>query len=131
ELKHAIAGMSHDLRTPLTSITCYLQLLENNQLSTEKRNEYLQIAQNQSVRLQKLINDFFTLSVIDSSDHPVHLERNEINTLVKESLLTFYDQFHAKQIDLVTNLTHEVCLVMVDEQACRRILENIFSNIIQ
>ena len=73
ELKQAIANISHDLRTPLTSILGYIQLIEKPEVTDEERKEYLAIAKDRAKRLQILLNDFFELSVIESVDHSLKL----------------------------------------------------------
>ena len=82
ELKQAVANMSHDLRTPLTSILGYIQLMESPEATEVEKKEYLAIAKDRTKRLQILINDFFELSVIESVDHSLKLESLKINGIV-------------------------------------------------
>src|SRR5690625_1711269 len=128
ELKQAIAGMSHDLRTPLTSMIGYMKLLENRDLTETKKEEYLEVAQKRAIRLQKLLNDFFALSIVDSEDYPINLEAANINALVKETLLSYYDQFEAMNLQPTVKLTNEELVVLIYDHACKRILENLLSN---
>src|SRR5699024_10222624 len=130
ELKQAIAGMSHDLRTPLTSIIGYLQLIENKELDEAKKDEYLEIAQKRAIRLQKLLNDFFALSIVDSEDYPIERETVNINLLVKETLLSYYDQFEAMDFQPIVEITEEELTGLIDENASKRVVENLLSNAI-
>src|SRR5690625_3438496 len=130
ELKQAIAGMSHDLRTPLTSIIGYMQLIEDQALDETKKSEYLEIAQKRAVRLQKLLNDFFALSIVDSGDYPIELKVANINSLVKETLLSYYDQFEAMDLQPVVEFTDEELTSLIDENASKRVVENLLSNAI-
>lgn len=75
ELKGAISSMSHDLRTPLTAIIGYIQLAKQDDLSTDKRDEYLTVAKERSFQLQRLIQNFFSLSVVESSEHLLNMEK--------------------------------------------------------
>lgn len=79
ELRQAIANISHDLRTPLTSILGYIQLMEGDEVTEEERNQYLKIAKDRTKRLQILLNDFFELSIIESVDYSLKLESLNIN----------------------------------------------------
>lgn len=130
-LKEAIAGMSHDLRTPLTAIIGYLQLVENEDLSEEQRKEYLHIAHKRAIRLQKLINNFFALSVAEADDYPLNLETVKLNSIVQETLLSYYDEFQAANIEPHIELVDKDIFVMADEVACKRVIENILLNAIQ
>ncbi len=131
ELKQAIAGMSHDLRTPLTSIIGYMQLMEDQQLDESQKDGYLEIAQKRAIRLQKLLNDFFALSIVDSEDYPINLEAANLNALVKETLLSYYDQFEAMNLQPTVKLTNEEIVVLIDQQASKRVLENLLLNALQ
>ena len=131
ELKQTIAGMSHDLRTPLTSIIGYMQLIKDKGLAESKRDEYLEIAHKRAIRLQKLLQDFFTLSIVDSEDYPIHLEATNVNSLVKETLLSYYDSFEERNLQPTVEIPNEALIVLIDEHGCKRILENLFTNMLE
>jgi len=130
ELKSAISGMSHDLRTPLTAIIGYMQLVEQPDLPEEERREYLSIAVQRALRLQQLIQNFFSLSVVEADDYPLKLERIPLSQEIKDMLLSYYDQFQEKgeqpDIDIQENIT-----INSDQIACKRVIENVILNAIQ
>ncbi|GIP25224.1 two-component sensor histidine kinase [Paenibacillus sp. J23TS9] len=130
ELKQSISHISHDLRTPLTSILGYIQLLESDQVTDEERREYISIAKSRTKRLQVLLNDFFELSVIESMDYELKTVKVNMNVLVPEILLGFYDRFNERKGEADIQLTEESILLTADESAIKRVIENLITNAI-
>ncbi|KYC62318.1 sensor histidine kinase [Heyndrickxia coagulans] len=131
ELKQAIANISHDLRTPLTSILGYIQLIEKPEVTDEERKEYLAIAKDRAKRLQILLNDFFELSVIESVDHSLKLEKLGLNSIVEEIAINLYDQFNEQQIVPSIKIPQEQMNIIGDESAIKRVIENLVINAIR
>lgn len=131
ELRQAIANISHDIRTPLTSIFGYIQLLEAEPITPEEKHEYLTIVKNRTKRLQALLNDFFELSLIESSDYQLKTERIEMNVLLSDILVGFYDRFNERNITPDIRLTKEAVTVYADESAVRRVVENLLINTVK
>src|SRR5699024_4468525 len=92
EQQQAIANMSHDLRTPLTSILGYIKLAEAKDASEDEKKELLMIAKNRAKRLEALLKDFFELSVIESVDYHLKFERINIRNIALDVLMSFYDR---------------------------------------
>src|SRR5690625_6219026 len=90
--------MSHDLRTPLTATIGYLQLLDKENLS-HKQQEYLNAANQRAQHLEKLINNFFALSVVEAGDNSLSLKEINLVELVQEVAFAFYDNFQDLSID--------------------------------
>lgn len=131
ELKHAIAGMSHDLRTPLTAMIGYIELIETNQLSEEQQRYYLSISKKRAIHLQHLINNFFALSTVDTDDYPMQFETIHMNAFVKQVLMSFYDQFQtAKKIPTI-DISEKKLIIITDQNALKRVIENLFLNALQ
>lgn len=128
ELRQAVANISHDIRTPLTSIFGYIQLLETEPLAPDERREYVTIIKNRTRRLQALLNDFFELSMIESADYPIRTERVGLTALVSEMLVGFYDSFTERGITPDIQLPDENVAVYADEAAVRRVIENLMLN---
>lgn len=131
QLKQAIANMSHDLRTPLTSILGYIQLMENPELTEKERKEYLAIAKDRTKRLQILINDFFELSVIESVDHSLKLEKLRIESIVEESIINLYNQFTEQEIEPSIDIPQNKIYIIADNSAVKRVIENLLINAIK
>lgn len=131
ELKEAISGMSHDLRTPLTAIIGYMQLLEKDNLTDTEREEYLAIAMQRATRLQQLIQNFFSLSVVEADDYPLQIKKIELSAIIKDLLLAYYDQFQEMDEQPEIHIQPEKVFVPADPIACKRVIENVLLNAIQ
>ena len=131
ELKQAIANISHDLRTPLTSILGYIQLIEKPEVTDDERKEYLAIAKDRAKRLQILLNDFFELSVIESVDHSLKLGKLGLNSIVEEIVINLYDKFNEQQIVPSIKIPQEQMNIIGDESAIKRVIENLVINAIR
>jgi len=131
ELRQAVANISHDLRTPLTSIFGYIQMLESDTLSPEDRSRYFGIVQNRTNRLRALLDDFFELSVIESVDYRLKLERLDMARLLPEILIGYYDRFDGKHMELQVRLPDAETFILAEEAAVRRVVENLVLNTIR
>jgi len=127
EQKRAIENMSHDLRTPLTSILGYIQMAESD-ASDDEQKEYLSIAKKKAKRLEALINDFFELSVIESADHHLKSESINMKNLTIDVLTSFYDRFKSKNIEPNLNMPKSDVYIIADVSAVTRVIENLISN---
>jgi len=130
EQQQAIANMSHDLRTPLTSIIGYLQLAEDEDVSDDEKKEWLLIAKNRAKRLEILLKDFFELSVIESADHHLKSERINIKNVAIDVLMSFYDRFNEKNMKPVVHMPEYDVIIISDNSAVTRVIENLVSNAI-
>lgn len=131
ELKQMIANMSHDLRTPLTSITGYIQMAEKENIPPEERGELLAIAKSRAKRLESLLNEFFELSVIESNDYLLKSEGINLRNVTIEVLISFYDRFQEKGLEPVLSITDEDVFIRGDTSAAARVMENLFANAIK
>lgn len=131
EFRQAVANISHDIRTPLTSIFGYIQLLEDESITPDEKLEYVAIVKNRTKRLQALLNDFFELSLIESLDYPLHTEKLGMTSLLSEILVGFYDSFNERNITPDIRLPEENVPVYADESAVRRVVENLLVNTVK
>lgn len=130
ELKQAVSNMSHDLRTPLTSIIGYIQMAESDDVTVNNKKEYLSTAKKRSKRLETMLNGFFELSVIEATDYRLKSERVNIKSLSTDTVLSFYDRFNEKQIEPHISLSDNDLFIIADESAAMRVIENLISNAI-
>ncbi|APC79110.1 sensor histidine kinase [Clostridium botulinum] len=131
EIRKNIANISHDLRTPLTSIIGYIQMIKKGNLSKEKQIEYIDIAERRAKDLQNLLSDFFELSVIESPDYYIELQKININNILCEVIVSFYSSFVDKNITPKIDLPKENIMVIGNEGAIKRVLQNLIVNMIK
>lgn len=131
ELKQAISHISHDIRTPMTSILGYIQFLESDDISSESKKEYIETIKNSAGRLKVLLEDFFELSIIEQADYPLKMERVPFNDLIVEVLLGFYEEFKKKDIEPEIHIPDNDIMVMADSSAVKRVVENLVVNAIR
>jgi signal transduction histidine kinase len=131
ELKQAISYISHDIRTPMTSILGYIQLLESDEITPEMRKEYTCIIKNGAMRLKVLLDDFFELSIIEQADYPVKMEMIKLNHLILEVLLGFYEEFNKSNLEPTINIPDHDIIIMADPSAVKRVIENLVVNAIR
>ncbi|WP_246183436.1 sensor histidine kinase [Paenibacillus methanolicus] len=131
EFRQAVVNMSHDIRTPLTSILGFIQLLETEALTPEEKREYVTTVKNRTKRLQSLVNDFFELSVIESMDYPLKNEKLGLTALISDVLVGFYDSFNERGLMPDLRLPEENVSIYADESAVRRVIENLLVNTVK
>ncbi|GCD10117.1 sensor histidine kinase [Clostridium tagluense] len=124
-LKQGIANMSHDLRTPLTSIIGYLKLLKKNGIDKE---EALEIIENKTNKLNVLINDFFELASIESEDYELEMTKVNLTNIVRDEILSFYEAFESKGVEPKISISDKAIFIMGDKDSLERILDNLLSN---
>lgn len=120
-LRRQIANISHDLRTPLTAILGYTQLLKDPALSAEDRAEYLTVVEKRSHTLQTLLTGFYDLSRMESGEYPLNLCPVALHTILCELLAAFYEDFTDKDIHLEIDLEDGLPEVSADAGAVTRI----------
>lgn len=124
-----IANVSHDIKTPLTSIINYVDLLKKENLNNEKAQSYLEILSQKSWRLKTLIEDLVEASKASSGTVNLNLECLNLVELVKQSLGEFEDRFVDHNIEPVLNINEEPIYILADGRSTYRMIENIFSNV--
>ena len=127
ELKGAITNISHDLRTPLTAICGYLDLLEQETLPQESEN-YLNIIRERTDAMRTLTEEFFQYSVFSLKEEELHLEQICVNDILEQSLAGFYGVFMKESIVPDIQMTEVKVMRFLDKVALRRIFDNILSN---
>ena len=127
--KKLISNISHDIRTPLTSLLGYVEVLQKDEgISTEERKKFMDIIEKKGQSLHKLLNEFFELSKLESEDTLIRFEKNNLSEIVKGVLVAFYPEFMKKQISLDIKMPDNSLFVWGDCTSIERILQNLVSN---
>jgi signal transduction histidine kinase len=128
QLKQSIANISHDLRTPLTSIQGYLVLLKSCQ-NKEEQEHYFSIIQAKADYLTELLQIFYDLSLIDSEDYILEVEKLDINRIVTDCLINKYSEL--KKLTPTVKTENAPVWITGNTVACKRIIENLITNAIR
>ena len=129
ELKEAVTNISHDLRTPLTAICGYLELLEAEEMTDNTRRYVEQIA-NRTEALKALTEELFRYSVI-SSVSDLSYEKVNVGRMLEDTLISFYGAFEQKNIIPQISLPDSAIIRSLDKSALSRIFGNIVSNAVK
>lgn len=131
ELRQAIANVSHDLRTPLTSIMGYLQLMGDKSISQEEQEQYRIIVEKRAKSLQMLITSFYDLSRLEANEYNFDLKPIKLNNLLYDIMASFYNDLLNKKIEPIIDIDSKPVIIIGDENAVRRIFSNLIQNVIK
>ncbi len=124
-----ITNVSHDIKTPLTSIINYVDLLKKEKMPNEKAAEYLRILDNKSQRLKKLTEDLVEASKASSGNIKLNMEKLNVKELVQQVSGEFEDKFKEKELEEITTFPEQDIYIKADGRYMYRILENIYTNV--
>lgn len=124
-----ITNVSHDIKTPLTSIINYVDLLKKEKMPNEQAEEYLNILDNKSQRLKRLTEDLVEASKASSGNIKLNIEKLNVNELLKQVSGEFEDKFKSRNLEEVMSLPEKNVYINADSRYMYRILENMYSNI--
>lgn len=130
ELENAVTNISHDLRTPLTAIRGYLDLLEKEPQSEEVRR-YLSVIENRTKALETLTEELFRYSVITSSKEELVYEELCLNAVLEEGIAAYYPALKKSGITPEITITSEIVLRTLDKNTLMRVIGNVLSNAIK
>ncbi|WP_300958656.1 sensor histidine kinase KdpD, partial [uncultured Clostridium sp.] len=123
-----ISNVSHDLKTPLTAIITYIDLLKDENLSGDKRNQYTEILEKKAQRLQVLIEDLFEMSKASSGNINLNIEDVDVVSLMKQTLLELEDKIEEANLSVRKNMPEGKVILSLDSQRTFRVFENLVIN---
>jgi len=124
-----ITNVSHDLKTPLTSIINYTDLLKKEKIENENAKKYIDILEKKSKKLKILTEDLIEVSKISSGNETVALEKIDFKELVLQANGEFAEKFEEKNLDVISNLPQEAVIMDLDGKKMWRVLENLYQNV--
>lgn len=124
-----ITNVSHDIKTPLTSIINYVDLLEKEEIPNENAKEYLEVLERQSARLKKLIEDLIEASKASSGSLSVNLEKLEAGVFLVQTVGEFKEKTEKNKLDLQIKKPEEPIYIMADGRHFWRVIDNLMNNI--
>ncbi|MBQ7915720.1 MAG: HAMP domain-containing histidine kinase [Firmicutes bacterium] len=124
-----ITNVSHDIKTPLTSIVNYVDLLKKENLENEKAKEYLDVLDRQSARLKKLTEDLVEASKASTGNLPVDMEPIEVGTMLEQAVGEYDERLKQNQLETVLLRGEEEVYIMADGRLLWRVLDNLVSNV--
>ena len=123
-----ISNVSHDLKTPLTAIITYADLLKDENLSEEKRKQYIETLDKKAQRLQVLIEDLFEMSKATSGNITLNIENIDVVSLMKQTLLELEDKLEEANLSVRNNMPESKVVLPLDSQRTFRVFENLVIN---
>ncbi|WP_243278233.1 sensor histidine kinase [Clostridium paraputrificum] len=126
-----ISNVSHDLKTPLTSIITYVDLLKNENITEEERKSYIETIERKSERLKNLIEDLFEMSKATSKNIQLNIVEVDIVELMKQTQFELSDKIEESSLKFKWNLPNEKVIIKLDSQKTFRVFENLLMNIVK
>ena len=120
-------NLSHDIRTPLTSLDGYFQLLEETQEEND-RKRYIQIIQERIESLKEMLEELFTYTKLQNGTYELKLEPQNVGQILKETVFSYYDDWAEQGISPQFEITEEPVWIRGNKQALRRTIQNIIKN---
>ncbi len=126
--RRMLAGLSHDLKTPITIIQGFAEALRDGLIAEEEKQKYLQLIVTKSKHIEDLINEFYEYTKLDHPDFSVEKQDVDIAELARSFLAGIYDEFDLRGYNLETNITDEVLTCEIDAKQISRVFNNLTSN---
>jgi len=123
-----ISNISHDIRTPLTALMGYVDLLSDNSITKEKKEEYINIIRERGTALKDLMEEFFQVAKLECNDVDITIEKFNISEIVRKNIITFMNEINERNITPEINIGDEEIFALGDKNYMSRIITNLISN---
>ena len=126
--KKMLSNISHDIKTPMTVIVGYLEIMR---LNSSGENEMLLKVEQKAQRVMELINQFFTLAKLEAGDTEIEISKIDVCEACRENVLDFYELLTQKEFQVQVDIPEEAVFVRGNKDALQRILFNLISNVVR
>ncbi len=126
-----ISDVAHELRTPMTSISGFVEGIMDGTIPPEKHNEYLKIVLDESKRLTKMVNDMLEMSKLSSSEYKLDITKFDLNELTRICIINLGNRIDEKNLELNVDFASETLMVLADKDALQRVIINLIDNAIK
>lgn len=128
-MKRMLANVSHDLKTPLTVVAGYIEMLQyQTNISEKERSRILHQVNEKTEEIITLMNTFFDLAKLEAGDKDIPLSKVDLTEICKKNILLFYELIHSKEIEIIIDLPKKPVFALGNEEALNRVLSNLISN---
>ncbi len=124
-----ITNVSHDIKTPLTSIINYVDLIKREPVENEKIKGYLEILDNKSQRLKQLTEDLVEASKISSGNIVLQCDKLDLTELINQAMGEFMEKFQERDLQTIVGMEEGQLLIYADSRYIWRVVENLFNNV--
>lgn len=126
-----VGNVSHELKSPLTSIQGFIQGMLDGTIKDEDRNSYLEIVLSETKRMNALIVDLLELVKIESDQFPMHMTDWDVNELLRKGIITFINKIEEKNIELSVDISENKTMVYADEDRITQVVTNLLDNAVK
>lgn len=131
EIRRSISNISHDLRTPLTSIAGYIQLIKDESISYDEKRGYIDIVERRTKSLSELISNFYDLSRLEENNYKFNLQKASLSSVLAQNIAMYYEEFIKNNISPEIFIDDGILDIVTDKSAVNRIFSNLISNMIK
>lgn len=128
--KRLMTSLSHDVKTPLTSLVGYLEAIQEKFVTGEEKEEYIEVALNKAHHLKGFVESLFDWVKLDAKEQVFQLEKYDINELTRDILADWIPTFEDNSFEFNINIPDNECFISLDQNAYMRIINNLFQNAI-
>ena len=124
-----ITNVSHDIKTPLTSIINYVDLIKKEEITNEKVSEYVSVLDRQSVRLKKLIEDLIEASKASTGNLTLNMQPCSVEVLLSQAVGEYHEKFEENNLEIVITKPKTSAMVLADGRHLWRVFDNLLNNV--